>query len=99
MSIFVRARFAVRAQRREEFERLALALRAQASGEPGTRVYRWFAAGPGRYVVLEEYVDTAAAVAHNERAAALLERVAECAELIDAEVYGAIGPEIEAWVR
>jgi quinol monooxygenase YgiN len=99
MTFFVRARFDVRDRRQAEFEEIALALRGQAEGEPGTLVYRWFSAGPGSYVVLEEYTDTAAAVAHNERAAGLLARAAECAEMVQAELYGAVGPELAQWAR
>jgi quinol monooxygenase YgiN len=99
MSIFVRAQFDVREQRRADFEQLALALREQAENEPGTLTYRFFTSGTGSYLVLEEYADTAAALAHNERAAPLLERVWECAELVRAELYGTIGPELREWVR
>ena len=98
MSIFVRARFAIRDGGQAEFEEIARALREQAAGEPGTRTYRWFPTGAD-YVVLEEYADTAAALAHNERAADLLARVGECAEMVSAELYGPIGPELDAWVR
>jgi hypothetical protein len=49
--------------------------------------------------VLEEDADSEAAMAHNQRAGALLERVAHCAEMVDAEVYGAVGSDIRAWVR
>lgn len=99
MSIFVRARFDVRDQRQADFEQIALSLCEQAREEPGTLTFRWFSSGAGSYLVLEEYADSAAALAHNERAAALLERVQECAQMVDAEVYGAIGPEIGEWVR
>ena len=99
MSIFVRAQFDVRAQRRAEFERLALALSEQAEHEPGTLTYRFFSTGAGSYLVLEEYADTAAALAHNERAAPLLERVGQCAEMVRAELYGPIGPELHEWTR
>ncbi|WP_314175394.1 putative quinol monooxygenase [Streptomyces winkii] len=98
MSIFVRAQFDVLDQRRAEFEQLALALLEQADDEPGTLTYRFFSAAGG-YLVLEEYADDAAALAHNERAAPLLERVGECAELVRAELYGPIGPELREWVR
>jgi quinol monooxygenase YgiN len=97
MSIFVRARFDVLDGRQADFEELALALRAQAAEEPGTHTYRWFSAGSGSYLVLEEYADAAAALAHNERAAPLLARVAECAEMTSAELYGPIGPELTEW--
>lgn len=99
MSIFVRARFDVLDQRQADFEEVALALRRQATEEPGTRSYRWFSAGAGSYLVLEEYTDEAAAMAHNERAAELLARVGQCAEMVYAELYGPIGPELREWVR
>lgn len=97
MSIFVRARFDARDGRQAEFEKAALALREQAEDEPGTLTFRVFSAGGGGYLVLEEYADTAAALAHNERGAALLARVGECAEMVFAELYGPIGPELRAW--
>lgn len=99
MSIFVRARFDAHDGRRADFEQVALALREQAEDEPGTITYRWFSAGAGSYVVLEQYTDPAAAMAHNERAAELLERVAGCADLVHAELYGPIGPELQEWAR
>lgn len=99
MSIFVRARFDVRAQRQTDFEEIALALREQAKEEPGTRTYRWFSSGDGSYLVIEEYTDAKAALAHNERAAELLARVGQCAEMVYAELYGPIGPELGDWVR
>jgi quinol monooxygenase YgiN len=96
MSIFVRGRFDVRDGRRTEFEQIALTLAARAVDEPGTLTYRWFSAGEGSYLVLEEYVDEAAAMAHNEAVADLLARVPDCAELVFAEVYG---PSTLAWAE
>ncbi|MGW7518208.1 putative quinol monooxygenase [Streptomyces sp. NPDC054796] len=100
MSIFVRARFDVRDGRQAEFERIALALRDAAAAEPGTVNYRWFSMpDPGCYLVLEEYTDSAAAVMHNEHQAELLARVGETAEMIFAEIYGPVGPEVREWAR
>lgn len=99
MSIFVRARFDVLDQRQADFEEIALALRKQATEEPGTRSYRWFSAGAGSYLVMEEYTDEAAAMVHNERAAELLARVGQCAEMVFAELYGPIGPKLREWAR
>jgi len=99
MSIFLRARFDVAEQQRPEFEKLALALSERAAEEPGTRTYRWFSAGVGSYLVLEEYADTAAALVHNERGADLLARVGECAEMVHGELYGTLGPELSEWAR
>jgi quinol monooxygenase YgiN len=97
MSIFVRARFDVRDGRRTEFEEIALALMARAAGEAGTLTYRMFGPHHGSYVVIEQYADTTAALAHNERSADLLARVAETAELTSAELYGTLGPELLSW--
>ncbi|MCK2219156.1 antibiotic biosynthesis monooxygenase [Actinomadura sp. ATCC 31491] len=99
MSFYVRARFDVRDERRPEFEEAVRALRAQAEEEPGTLAYRWFADGPGGYLVIEEYADAAAALAHNQRGAEPLARVAQCADLVFAEVYGSAGPELREWVE
>lgn len=99
MSFFVRARFEVRDQRQHEFEEAALALRDQAREEPGALNYRWFSAGAGSYLVIEEYVDSAAAMAHNARGAHLLARLNECAEMVSAELYGPLGPEVREWVE
>ncbi|GGK87884.1 putative quinol monooxygenase [Streptomyces flaveus] len=97
-SIFVRVRFEVREQRQEEFKKLVFALRQQANDEPGTRSYRWFTAADGSYLVLEEYADSAAAMAHMERGGELLKRLTECAVLGSVELHGPIGPELREWV-
>lgn len=99
MSFFVRAQYTVAETDRKEFEEIASALREQAKEEPGTLTYRWFSSGAGGYLVLEQYMDGAAALAHNERAAELLVRVGDCAQLESAELYGPLTPEIEDWVR
>ncbi|MFF4533731.1 putative quinol monooxygenase [Streptomyces sp. NPDC001407] len=99
MSFFVRARFDVHDQRQRDFEEAALALREQAGEEPGTLNYRWFSAGAGSYLVLEEYVDSSAAMAHNARGADLLARIGQCAEMVYAELYGPLGPELREWIE
>jgi len=97
-SIFVRARLAVHDGRRAEFEEITRSLTARAAEEPGTLTYRWFGPDGDDYLVIEEYADTPAALAHNERSADLLQRVPECAELASAEVYGTLGAELAEWV-
>jgi quinol monooxygenase YgiN len=97
VSIFVRARFDVRDGRQAEFEEIALALAARATEEAGTLTYRWFGPDRGSYVVIEQYSDTAAALLHNQRSADLLDRVAQTADLISAELYGPLGPELLSW--
>jgi quinol monooxygenase YgiN len=88
MSFFVCGRFDALPGKQAEFEQIALALAARAVDEPGTLTYRWFTAGEGAYVVLEEYVDEAAAMTHNEGVADLLARVPGCASVSSVEVYG-----------
>jgi hypothetical protein len=70
-----------------------------AVGEPGTLAYRWFqdSGVTGNYVVIEEYVDDDAAMTHNDNAADLLARVADCAELAAIEIHGPAGPRILTW--
>ncbi|WP_369243982.1 putative quinol monooxygenase [Streptomyces sp. R41] len=99
MSIFVRARFDAHDQRRAEFEELALALQEQVKEEPGTLTYRWFSAGAGSYLVIEEYTDDEAVAVHQERSAELLERAGQFADLVYAEIHGTVGPEIRAWAE
>ncbi|MGI6873777.1 MULTISPECIES: putative quinol monooxygenase [Amycolatopsis] len=96
MSFYVRARFDVHDH--HGFEEVARALRDQAASEPGTLTYRWFSGEPGSYVVIEEYTDVDAAFAHNDRGAALLERGGECADMVEAEIYGDINDELWDWV-
>ena len=93
----MRACFDVRDGRQAEFEDLALALAARAAEEAGTLTYRWFGSGGGSYVVIEQYSDTAAALVHNQRSADLLGRVAQTADLVSAELYGPLGPELLSW--
>jgi hypothetical protein len=56
-------------------------------------------AGDGGYVVIEEYADAGAALAHNENVVDLLERVGGCAEMVFAELYGEVGDELGEWAR
>ena len=98
MSIFVRARFAVHDGREAEFEEIARTLRDRAKNEHGIITYRFFSAGDGGYLVLEEYADSADAILHQENARELLARVRECADMTDIEFYGPIWPELQEWV-
>ena len=94
--MFVRARFEVRDGKTADFEQIAQALAQRATDEPGTLTYRWFTAGTNSYIVLEEYTDETAAMAHNEAAQDLLTQVPNCADMISAEVYG---PKTSAWAE
>ncbi|WP_328609509.1 antibiotic biosynthesis monooxygenase [Amycolatopsis sp. NBC_00345] len=97
MTIFLRARGKVQVENELEFRALAFALQALAAGESGTRTYRWFSEGSGTYAVLEEYADAAAALAHNQRAAGLLARLSDTVDITEIELYGEIGPDLEAY--
>lgn len=79
-----------------DFEEIALALTARSAEEAGTLSYRRFGPDDGTYFVIEQYADTAAALAHNEHSADLLARVEGTAEMVFAELYGTIGPELLA---
>jgi quinol monooxygenase YgiN len=70
------------AGRRDEFADVARALAKASADEPGTVRYDWYQdADPADFVVIEEYVDSAAAFAHNAHCEELLSRVGEPAEM------------------
>ncbi|MDR7275216.1 antibiotic biosynthesis monooxygenase family protein [Catenuloplanes atrovinosus] len=97
MSVFVRARFEPLAGRRDDFVALARALTARAADEPGTLTYRWFGPDRGGYLVIEQYADSAAALAHNARCADLLAEVPRTATMVTAELYGPLGHDLLTW--
>jgi quinol monooxygenase YgiN len=99
VTILVRAEVRVRPGKHEEFASVARALAREAATEPGTLGYTWYrSADPNLFVVLEEYADPSAALAHNERCAPLLGRVAALADIESAALHGELGPELEGWV-
>jgi quinol monooxygenase YgiN len=99
VAIIVRAELRVRPGRTDEFRSLARALAAAAADEAGTLRYSWYtSADPDVFVVIEEYADPAAAVAHNEHCAAHLRQVAELADMTSVHPHGELGPDLEAWV-
>jgi quinol monooxygenase YgiN len=99
MTILVRAELRVRPARVEEFLTVARTLAAAAADEPGTLRYEWFtSADPAVFVVLEEYADPAAAVAHNERCADALQQVSDLADMTSVHLHGDLGPDLDAWV-
>lgn len=99
MTIFVRAEIRVPSRNREAFVEVATALAEAATGEPGTLRYDWYRSeDPAVFVVIEEYTDSDAALAHNEHSAALLRRVAELAEMTAAHLHGHLGPDLDGWV-
>jgi quinol monooxygenase YgiN len=99
MSIIVRAEAVTSAVNVAAFQDVAKRLAAAAAAEPGTVQYRWFSTeDPLRFVVIEEYTDEAAAFAHNQGCADLLQRVNEVAELATVQIHGPIGPDLASWV-
>ncbi|GAA4707274.1 hypothetical protein GCM10023215_55160 [Pseudonocardia yuanmonensis] len=99
MTIIVRGELRALAGRREEFTALAVALAEVARDEPGTLRYEWYTGdGPDDLVVIEEYTDPEAALAHNRQCAELLQRVPALAEVISVHLHGTLGPELQAWI-
>jgi quinol monooxygenase YgiN len=99
MTITVRAELRVDSETRDEFLTLARAVADAAAGETGTLRYDWYSsADPRVFVVIEQYADPDAAIAHNENCAQLLHRIAELAEMTSAHLHGHLGPVLEGWV-
>ena len=99
MTIIVRAELRVRPGRQEEFVEVATALADAGADEPGTLRYDWYtSADPAVVVVIEEYADPAAALAHNQHCEAHLRRIPELAEMTTVHLHGDLGPDLEAWV-
>lgn len=94
MSILVRVEFVVADGRAGELLELVAALQERVAEEPGTLRYDWFQ-GPGCVVVLEEYADSAAVVAHQEHVGDLLVQVFALAEMTVLQVHG----EVDAALR
>lgn len=98
MTIVVRAELRVRPGRREEFVRAAAALAVAAGEEAGTLRYDWYGcADPHEFVVMEEYTDADAAVAHNQHSAVLLQGIAQLADMTAVHLHGEVGPDLEKW--
>jgi quinol monooxygenase YgiN len=99
MTIVVRAEVRVLPEQVDAFLDVADRLAQAAEDEAGTVQYRWFTTDdPTRYVVIEEYATPAAAFAHNEHCAELLEQAARLGELTTIELHGDLGPELTAWI-
>jgi len=99
MAITVRAEFTSRPARRDDFVKLAAALTKAAADEPGTLRYDWFlGAGPDDFVVIEEYLDSEAAFAHNAHCADLLNTVPDLAEMTAVQLHGELSPKLETWI-
>jgi quinol monooxygenase YgiN len=99
MTIIVRAELQLLPGKREEFIKGAAALAAASSAEVGTLRYEWFSCDdPTVFVVIEEYADSDAALAHNQHCEELLRSMTEVVELTSVHVHGRLGPDLEAWV-
>ena len=99
MTIFVRAELTTLPGARDGFVTLAKVLAAATDDEPGTLRYDWYVeADPVRFVVIEEYADSAAAFAHNAHCEELLSRVGEFAKMTLLQVHGQLSPELESWL-
>lgn len=99
MAIVVRAELRIAPGTREEFLKAATALTDAAAKEAGTLRYDWYTSDdPTEFVVIEEYADPDAALAHNQNCAVLLRRIGKVAETTSADLHGYLGPTLEAWV-
>jgi quinol monooxygenase YgiN len=98
VTIVVRADLRVRPGRREEFVRAAAALGVAAGEEAGTLRFDWYGCvDPDEFVVIEEYTDPDAALAHNRHCAGLLQGIGELAEMTAVHLHGEVGPALEEW--
>lgn len=99
MSLLVQLEFKARPDSEAELVRVARALAAAASTEPGTLRYQWFTTQkPGHYTILEEYVDADAAETHNTNVGSLLREFFAVADLVSAAFYGELNQYIRDWV-
>ncbi|MDT7717906.1 MAG: hypothetical protein QOH09_3898 [Pseudonocardiales bacterium] len=74
MTITVRGELHVSPETRDEFAKVARALAQIAANEAGTLRYNWYISeDPTVFVVIEEYVDPEAAIAHNENCVEFLD--------------------------
>ncbi|MGH3776331.1 MAG: putative quinol monooxygenase [Pseudonocardiaceae bacterium] len=99
MTITVRAEVRVLPGKREAFIDVAMALAEATSDEVGTLRYDWYSCeDPTVFVVIEEYTNADAAMAHNQHCEAFLRGLAELADMTSAHLHGCLGPELEEWV-
>ncbi|WP_433005493.1 putative quinol monooxygenase [Kribbella sp. CA-294648] len=99
MTLVSRVEFTAHDGKREAFVVAAKALAAATETEPGTLRYDWYQdADPDRFVVLEEYVDAAAAFAHNQHCEQLLANAFALADMTALQLHGDITPDLQAFV-
>jgi quinol monooxygenase YgiN len=93
-----RVEFTAHNGKREAFIAAALALTSATETEPETLRYDWYQdTDPDRFVVLEEYVDSAAAFAHNEHCQHLLDKAFALADMTTIQLHGGITPDLQAF--
>jgi hypothetical protein len=98
MSFFSICEFQVRNGAEAEFLRVARALAQATTIEPGTLRYQWHVTPtPGRYSIVEEYVDADAAQTHNNHVGPLLGQLFALGELVSANLFGELNDYISAW--
>jgi quinol monooxygenase YgiN len=98
VTVFSRASLRIRPGRRDDFLAAARALETAAADEPGTLRYEWYASDdPDLVVALEDYVDGAAALAHNDHCAALLAQAFDASDLVAIQLHGDLGAELTTW--
>ncbi|WP_051772464.1 putative quinol monooxygenase [Saccharothrix sp. NRRL B-16314] len=91
MSILVRVEVHVPDSQRDDFRALAGELTTAIQDEPGTIRYGWFSgADPSTFVLIEEFTDEGAALAHNHNCGALLEKIATVSTVTRNDVYGTL---------
>jgi quinol monooxygenase YgiN len=79
--LYIVARFAIQAERGAEFRAVAADCLATCTNhDPGTTAYEWFLGeDPSRCIVLEEYADSTAMLAHMNNARPFVERIRQAA--------------------
>jgi quinol monooxygenase YgiN len=99
MTITVRAELRVLPGKREEFVTVAIALAEATSDESGTLRYDWYSSeDPTVFVVIEEYTDPGAALAHNRHCEPLLRSIGGLAEMTSVHLHGCLGSALQEWV-
>ena len=100
MSLLVLCEFKARPNGEAELVRIARALAAETTTEPGTLRYQWFTTQkPGHYSIIEEYVDADAAETHNNHVEPLLREFFAVAELVSIAFFGELNQYLRDWIN
>lgn len=99
MSLTVVLEFQTRPGGEPKFLQVARALAEAAATEPGTLRYQWFTTQtPGRYSIVEEYVDADAAQTHNANVEPLLRELFQLVDLVSVAFYGELNQYLRDWI-